>query len=370
MWLRNLEADRLRNLRAVSVELAAGLTLVTGRNGQGKTSVLEAIYLLGTGHSFRTRRLDEAIGWGGGPLRVGGRLSHLTGEVTLTVIAEGRERRLLADGIEQDLEGFLGRLDLVALPSDGTRVLRDAPEGRRRFLDGGIVGLRPAFLRDLGEYRRVLAERNALLRQIRGATDDRARELDVWEDRLAAAGARVHRARREYAMELGTGLGEIERALFPDEGPITLGYRPSPAPAADADPADFASVFREALRRGRRRDAAFGFTAEGPHRDDFHVELGEVDLRRYGSAGQVRAAMIALSFGKLGLLRDRRRETPLLLMDDFDSDLDEGRASALADFLHGGNFQGILATSKEGFVDGLGVPFRKVRMDGGAAREA
>ena len=113
-----------------------------------------------------------------------------------------------------------------------------------------------------------------------------------------------------------------------------------------------------------------GFTAEGPHRDDLEATLSGADLRKFGSAGQLRAAMIILCAGKLGLLRDKRGESPLFLMDDFDSDLDEGRTRSLVDFLRDGGFQALLATSKEGFVDRLGVPFHHIRMEGGLARAA
>jgi DNA replication and repair protein RecF len=165
-------------------------------------------------------------------------------------------------------------------------------------------------------------------------------------------------------------MGPAERMLFPDGESVRIRYRPSPAATGDADPSRFEELFRDALARKRRRDQALGFTADGPHRDDLEVTLDGADLRKFGSAGQLRAAMIALCAGKLGLLRDKRREAPLFLMDDFDSDLDEGRTRSLVDFLRDGGFQALMATSKDGFVDRLGVPFHRIRMEGGLARAA
>jgi len=371
MWLRTLNADKLRNLRSVAIDLTAGLTVVTGRNGQGKTSLLEAAYLIGTAHSFRTRKSDELVGWQGGPLRVSAEVDCLTGGSSLGLVIDHGARRLFVDGTERQLEEFLGRLDLVALPGEAMRVLRDGPDGRRRFMDSGVVGLRPLFLRDLREYRHVLAERNALLRRgSRGGALSRGDEMETWEERLATAAARVHKKRREYVVGLAAKLGPAERALFPEGQEIRLGYRPSPARAAEEDPSQFHSLYREALARSRPRDAALGFTADGPHRDDLEVTLDGADLRKYGSAGQLRAAMIALSAGKLGLLKDQRQESPLFLMDDFDSDLDEARTRSLVDFLRDGGFQALLATSKDGFMDRLGFPFPRIRMEGGLARAA
>jgi DNA replication and repair protein RecF len=371
VWLTEIEADRLRNLKAVQLGLPAGLTLVAGRNGQGKSSLLEAVYLLGTGRSFRTRRTEELIAWGGGPLRVSGGLTSRLGRGKLTVVLDGERRGLLVDGAEQDLESFIGRLDVVDLTGERMKVLRGGPDERRRFLDRGIVGLEPSYLRAIAECRRVLQQRNALLRsgQYRGIESVSA-ELDVWDERLVRAAKEVHRRRREYALELSAGLGEAGRALFQQGEELRLHYRPSPAAAGDEAPDRFAESYRARLSESRGRDLSLGHTAEGPHRDDLLVKLGKIDLRRFGSAGQVRASMIALKLSKLCIVQKARGEAPLFLMDDFDSDLDETRVGALAAFLQDGGFQALVATSKEALADRLEVTFMKVRMDDGRALPA
>src|SRR5258706_14752348 len=169
---------------------------------------------------------------------------------------------------------------------------------------------------------------------------------------------------------MASRMGPAERWLFPDGEQLHVRYLPSPAATDESDPAELEARFREALVQKRRRDRTLGFTTEGPHRDDIDVTLDGVDLRKFGSAGQLRAAMIALCAGKLGLLRDERRETPPFLLADFDSDLDEGRTRSLVDFLREGGFQSLMATSKVGFVDRLGVPFHRIQMEGGMARAA
>ena len=359
MILRTLQADRIRNLRTVSLELPPGLTVISGRNGHGKTSVLEAVYLLATAHSFRTRRAEEIVERDGGPLRVMGDVDGVRGPRALAVVVDQGQRRLCVDGSERELDGFLGCLDLVALAGDEMRVLREGPEARRRFLDRGLAGLRPSYLREAAEYRRTLAERNALLRRRRsGGSEPTASEMETWEERLAVAAARLHRQRREFVVRLATRSGAAERALFPDGETLTLRYAPSPP---DED-------LRGALRRGRGRDLALGFTADGPHRDDLEITLEGADLRAFGSAGQLRAAMVALAAAKLELLREDRREAPLFLMDDFDSDLDEMRVDSLIEFLRGGGFQALLTTSKDGVVDRLGVAISRIRMETGKVR--
>jgi DNA replication and repair protein RecF len=366
--LRSLEADRFRNLRSVAVSLESNLTVLVGKNGQGKSGILESIYLLGTGYSHRTRKFDELIAWDGGPARVSGVVASRRGESRLAVVLEDGERRLVADGIERSLDDFLGRLDVVALPSDGTRVLRDAPETRRRFLDSGIVGLRGSYLKELGDYRRTLSERNALLRARssrgeRGGSD----ELGAWDERVVEAAARVHTERRAYATRLAAALAQPERSFLGMGASILVRYQPSPAESREQGPGGFRAIFRRALEKERERDQSLGFTAVGPHRDDLRVELGGVDLRRFGSAGQVRAAMVVLSLGKLEVLKESKGDSPVFLMDDFDSDLDEPRARALASYLASGGFQAVLATAKEGFAGRLGVPVRTIRVEAGKA---
>jgi DNA replication and repair protein RecF len=369
MWLTHLEADRLRNLKAVGLGLAAGLTMVHGRNGQGKSTLLEGIYLLATGRSFRTRQIEELIFWDGGPLRVAGKVASRVGRSELTVVVDEGTKSLLADGGQKRLEEYIGRLDVVDLTGERMKVLRGAPEERRRFLDRGIVALHPAYLRSLGDYRRVLQQRNALLRGGAGRGKG-MNELDAWDERLIIAAAELHSRRREYAVLLASTLGEIGRRILDDGQELTLRYRPSPAETAERGPDRFAETYAKKLAETRERDLRTGHTCRGPHRDEMAVELEKIDLRRYGSAGQLRASMIALKLGKLSLLHRDRGEAPLFLMDDFDSDLDEGRASAVAAFLDGGGFQAVVATSKEELAGRLGVSYETVRMEGGRARVA
>jgi DNA replication and repair protein RecF len=367
LWLRSIEADRFRNLRAAVLALDAGLTVLQGRNGQGKSSILEAAYLLATGKSFRTRTLQDCVSWDGGPATVSGRVSSRSGDHQLGVVLTDGQRQLLADGSERDFENYLGRLAVVDLTVERMKILRGNPDERRRLVDRGMVGLATARLRDLVEYRRLLAHRNALLRRIGPAAGARElAQLAAWDERLAVAGGRVHDARRRYAVQLAAALGPPSRALFPDGQALVVRYQPSPRRAAEVEGGEYTGVLLEDLERHRARDQGFGLTHVGPHRDDLAIELDGVDLRRFGSAGQVRAATVALKLAKLDLLRSQLGETPLFLIDDFDTDLDEPRMRALAAYLRDGACQTLAATSKEGLADRLEFAARVVQVSGGA----
>lgn len=360
MWLQWLHVRAVRNLRDVRLDLPEGLVLVVGRNAQGKTSLLEAIYLLSTGRSFRTRRVEDAIARDGGPLEIEGGVRTRLGETRLEVRLEPEGRRLVADGAEHEPGDYLGRLDVVAVTLDRMSVLRGPPVERRRFLDRGVAGLDPAFVRRLGEYRRCLGQRNALLRA-RGSDA----ELDAWDGRVAEAATRVHLGRRDYAARLAASLDGVASVTVPEGEALELGYRPSPPDVAGVAADRMESAFVEALARGRSRDRERGFTGVGPHRDELSIGLQGMDLRRFGSAGQVRSAMIALKLGKLVLQRGGKEDSPLFLLDDLDADLDEARLAALGDFLHRGGFQTVAATSKEAVAERLGTARLKVSVERG-----
>ena len=236
MILNKIEAERFRNLESLSLELDPGLTVIHGENAQGKTSLLEAVYLVATGRSFRTRRLEEVVSWEGGPARVAGEVSHRLGKSRLAVTVEGNQRRLLAEGAEVELDEFLGRLDVVDLTAERMRVVHGAPDERRRFLDRGALSLRASYLHDLGRYRRTLANRNALVR--RGGPLDplRETELDAWDEKLVEAAAALHRERRSYAEALDGQLGGIGARLLAGERKLAVRYCPSRPPRPRSRP--------------------------------------------------------------------------------------------------------------------------------------
>jgi len=368
MRLESLKVDRFRNLRTVDLGLPAGLTVVSGGNGQGKTSLLEAAYLLGTGRSFRTRRFSDLVAWKNGPLQIVGKVRSRRGEIELGVTAdESGDRQLLVNRGPCGIEDFLGCFDVVDLSADRMAVLRGGPDERRRFLDRGIVGLGPSYLVVIGEFRRVLQQRNALLRRGPGGG---GAELDAWDDRWVAAARELHLQRRIYARHLDAEVRSIGPEILPDGKALGIRYRPSPAELEDAGEDRLAGLLADRIARCRGRDLELRHTSEGPHRDELLVELDGVDLRRFGSAGQVRAAMIALKLGKLSLLRQARGEAPVFLMDDFDTDLDEARMAALIEHLRDAGLQSVVATSKEEWAARIAGAELKLRMIEGAARAA
>ncbi len=317
-----IEVESVRNLVRQRVGLAP-MVVVSGANAQGKSSFLEAAYLLATTRSFRVVDPREAIAHGAPHLRVAGAVRGATGavcEIGMGLPKARGERSLSVGQSDAKLAEYLGLLPTLALAGDSLRSIAGSPAERRRFTDRATAAADPVHLGDLGEYRRALGQRNELLRV--GAGD---RELDAFEQVLARSGERLARRRARQVEAWQHEIGAWPE-LFPEGETVRLRYRRAGLGTEDAS----AERLAEKLAAARARDRQLGRTSVGPHRDDLALEAQGVDLLRFGSAGQVRSALSALTLAQARSVRaSRGGEPPLLVLDDVDTDLDAGRLAAL-----------------------------------------
>ncbi len=352
-----LATDGFRNLATQRVELNSDLVVVYGANAQGKSSFLEAAYLLATTRSFRTRDPRETIRHGGERSFVRGAVDEGSGAIELAVArGRGRGDRALSVGeYEVELAEYLEHLPALVTTGESIRSVAGSPSERRRYVDRATAAAQPGHLPDLAELRRLLSQRNQLLRQ--EASDA---ELDPWDELLARVGERIVRRRLEQIEAWQGGLGDWA-SLFPEGADLKLVYRRAGAGK------DEALTAREALARARRTDRRLGVTSVGPHRDDLVLEVGGRDLWRFGSAGQIRSALEALTLAQARRVRELRADrTPLLILDDVDSDLDPGRFQGLLAAARV-EAQVLAATSKPEMV--RGVASRRLRVEDGVIHE-
>jgi len=343
MLVAALEARGFRNLDHVELPLAKGVTVVHGANGAGKTNLLEALSLGLTGSSWRTRTERELIGFGGELARA---------EVT---VEDGSERRTFVasvsrgDGRRQRLNGKPVGPDSAALrpavalfSPDRLVLIKGAPGERRRHVDSFLGAVWPARADLRRRYGRALAQRNALLGRIRaGAASEDA--LAAWDSELAGEAAELVEARREAIELLAPSFGRLGDSLGL-AGDATLGYRPR---TGLSDAVEIADQLRE--RRGG--DLERGYSTHGPHLDEIEIALDGRALRRYGSQGEQRAALLALLFAEREALLDVRGTPPLMLLDDVTSELDPQRRALLLELLQGGGQALITATEPSAVPD-------------------
>jgi DNA replication and repair protein RecF len=313
--LSHFTARDFRNLQPLDIAPAAGSHLLLGGNGAGKTSILEAIYALATTRSFRAAQIVDCVAHGGSGFELWGEVLS-DRRTDLAVAVRDGERQRTVNGKPAPLADHLAVLPVVAWAALEAAVLTGAPSARRRFLDRGVVGIRPAALDILGRYREALRQKRELL--VRDAAG-----IEVWNEILAPAAAEVIRLRAAYVellrRELAAVLDEARAApgaptglRLPDVG---LRYLPSPSQGLEGAAAIAAVLDRASDRERRRQQPLFG-----PHRDELEVTWGAHDLRRVASAGE-RKALSLLLLAAHGRVLERSGRTPLYLLDDADAEL-------------------------------------------------
>lgn len=321
---RRLEVVDLRPWERLEVDLPAGPVVLCGPNGAGKTSLIEALALACLGVSPRTSREAEAIRRGAEALRVALELEGPAGVHRREIgYAPRLGRRLRIDGdLVRSLAAWRAPGAVLVFLPEELRAVKGPPAARRRHLDRLLEAAADGYARDLGEYATALAQRNALLRRVRAGLTGAA-GLAPWERRLAAAGAAVAQVRRTAVAQLAPGFAAWLAALGGgDEGDLRL--EPSP-PGLDEVPGDrLEEALAEAFARGRQRDIHAAQTLAGPHRDDVWIGARGADLRRTGSQGEQRTAVLALVLAHRDHLA-RTAAAPVLLLDDALSELDPGR---------------------------------------------
>ncbi|MCC7434272.1 MAG: DNA replication/repair protein RecF [Methanoregulaceae archaeon] len=322
--LTGLILEGFRNYRHAALEPNAGFHVLAGPNAQGKTSLLEAIYLISTTRLLRGMRDAEAIREGEDRFRVEGSVAQGRTSLAVTLERGGRKRALLNGVGLPRAADLIGRLPSVCITALDLPMVSGEPGERRMFLDLELSQVYPAYLRALSLYKRALEQRNALLKQAqdRFVPDE---SFSAWEAQMATYGASLRDYRRRFVEELSPLAAEAQAELGEGES-LKITY-------VSRDEALTAAEYEAALVQNRRQDIARGTTTAGPHRDDLSLTIAGRDGRLYGSQGQQRSAVIAMKLGTLELMRDKLGEPPILLLDDMLSDLDAGRRARLCQWV-------------------------------------
>ena len=315
--------------------------VITGRNGQGKTNVLEALFWLSTLRPHRATRLRELVKWGHKEALVEGRVLCEGLEHRLSVELKGSTRQARREDKNCRAADYFGALSVVLFVPEDVGLVRGAPDSRRRFIDRAIFTGRPAYLADVLDYRRALDARNRLLRE--GAPDS---QVETYEETLANQADKVIEARRQYIDWVSPEFARVYDSIAGEDSKGTLRYRPS----VDVVSENRVGALREMWAVDRARDRQRGFTQRGPHTDDLVFGLRERPARTYASQGQQRAMVLALKIAEIGLLQKRFGRTPVLLLDDVSSELDPDRNARLFDFLDRFEGQVFITTTDSSFL--------------------
>lgn len=325
MILKSVELNNFRNYESLHMELDSGTNILYGDNAQGKTNILESIYVSGTTKSHKGSKDREMI-------RFGCEESHIRtivekGGVDYQIdmhLKKNRSKGIAINRIPiRKASELFGILNLVFFSPEDLNIIKNGPSERRRFLDLELCQLNKLYLYELTLYNKILNQRNKLLKDIifRPELKD---TLSVWDDQLVESGKKIIEAREEFVRELGVIVQKIHKSLSGDKEELILSYEPDSR----------AEELEQKMREYRERDLKFGQTTAGPHRDDLSFFVDQVDIRRFGSQGQQRTSALSLKLSEIELVKKSIHETPILLLDDVLSELDSNRQTFLLNSIH------------------------------------
>lgn len=350
MKIESLKLYQFRSYESLNFFPHEKMTVLLGENAQGKTNILEAIYLCATGKSHRGAKDAQLIKWGCDAAYIGLDLEKRKQKRRIEMrLLKDKGKQLRIDGASVTRIGeLMGCLNAVFFSPEDLRLVKDGPSERRRFMDIELSQMYPAYFYDLSAYLRSVSQRNALLKQLqvgRGSED----QLLPWEDQIALYGSKVYIRRKELLEDLSPLAQELHHKLSGEREKLILRYD-SELKASSQDEAKQALL--DLMLAQRQEDIKKGLTKRGLHKDDIELRLDGMDLRAYASQGQQRSAALALKLSELQWMTEKTGEKPVFLLDDVLSELDESRQNMLLEAAL--PYQTLITSThwdKQGFAD-------------------
>ncbi len=341
MIIRSLELRNFRNYHSLDIEFHPNTNVLYGDNAQGKTNILESVYVSGTTKSHKGSKDKEMI-------QIGAQESHIRMYVEKNEIVHkidmhlkrGKGKGIAIDGIpiKRSTE-LLGLLHIIFFSPEDLTIIKNGPGERRRFLNMELSQLDKVYVHHLTEYNKILANRNKLLKQIYHDTSLLS-TLDIWDKQLCQYGKKIIEVRSQFIEELKEIVEKTHYQLSGGRENLVMHYEP------DVE----VEEYENALLKSRDRDLATFMTNTGPHRDDISFLIGDIDIRRFGSQGQQRTCALSLKLSEIALVKRKIKQTPVLLLDDVMSELDRNRQNYLLENIH--DIQTIITcTGLEEFID-------------------
>lgn len=327
MYLNDIQLIRYRNYEHLALSTNHQVNLFIGANAQGKTNLLEAIYVLALTRSHRTHKDKELIAWDAEHAEIEGRITRELGDLRLKIRISKQGKKASINGLEQRrLSQYIGSLNAVMFAPEDLEIVKGSPGVRRRFLDVELGQVYPTYLYHLSQYQKILLQRNNALKQWSPANQVM---MEIWDEQIAAYGSKIMRKRQQFITQLQAWAEEIHAGITNDTEQLKIVYKPS----FDCNPLDEESVlinqFMIKLSQMRDQEVRRGTTLVGPHRDDIQFLINDKDAQVYGSQGQQRTVGLSVKLAEIELIHQEIGEYPLLLLDDVLSELDQNRQNQL-----------------------------------------
>jgi len=319
MWIENIKINNFRNYDNEEINLCKNINIFYGENAQGKTNIIESIFLSSMGKSFRTNKDREMINLNKEEslVEISFVKSDRKGKIKIEL---SNKKNIYLNGVKlKKLSELLGNINIVIFTPDDINILKGGPQNRRRFLDIMISQLKPNYMYNLNLYLKTLEQRNNYLRQIKEENKDE-NLLDIWDEKLAEYAFKICQYRNEFINKIKNKIKSIHNEITSKKEDIEIEYITECYNKEE---------YIKLLKKRRKLDIIKGFTTKGIHRDDFNILINDKQLNIYGSQGQHRTAILSLKLSELNIIYEETGEYPILLLDDFMSELDNNRRKQL-----------------------------------------
>lgn len=329
MIVKNLKLNNYRNYSELRVDFSDGLNIIKGANAQGKTNLIEAIYMCSIGKSLRASKEKQTIKWDMERAYISLDVEKKYGKSNIEIIiSKNAKKTVRINKISiKKIGELMGELNAVFFSPDELKLIKESPEDRRRFMDISLSQMSKNYFYLLGKYERVLANRNKLLKE------DLSREkllstLSIWDEQLATIGSKIILNRIQFLQNLAPYALLSHKYLTSDSEELKLDY----TGIIGSTEEEIKQKFLQALNKNLEKDIKLCFTSVGPHRDDIKVSVNGIDVRTFGSQGQQRTCALSLKLAELEIIEKQTGEKPILLLDDVLSELDNSRKKRLLNF--------------------------------------
>ena len=320
MYVKSLDLLNFRNYEKLSLTLDPGINIFYGANAQGKTNILEAVYLAGTSKSHRGTRDRDMIRMGESEAHIRMHVDKNDSDYRIDMhLRKNKSKGIAIGGVPIRRAGELfGIVNIVFFSPEDLNIIKNGPSERRRLVDRILCEIDRIYMSDLTQYGKCLNQRNRLLHDLY-FNPSLESELPVWDEQLVNYGCRIIAKREEFVRMLENIASEIHAELTGEKEKLTLVYEPNVT----------VEEFANKVARSRDADRKIKSTTVGPHRDDVCIKVNDMDLRLYGSQGQQRTTAISLKLSEIRIIEERIRNKPVLLLDDVLSELDRDRQNYL-----------------------------------------
>ena len=326
MHIKEISLENFRNYEKQNIILNPDINIIYGNNAQGKTNIIEAIFLCSYGKSFRAKKDSDLIKFGKERAKVEVLYKKIDREGKITVNIDNKKLFYINDINQKKISDIIGKINIVTFTPDDIEIIKDGPQRRRKFLDMMISSLKPNYIHLLNTYNKALEQRNNYLRQIK-IENKSINMLDIWDETLSEYSYKIFEYRKYFIDKFSEKL-EVFHNLITKSGKeeIKIKYISN---GRDRE------SYLENLRKSRQVDIKRGFTATGIHRDDFMIYINNRPVAIFGSQGQQRTAVLTLKLCELQIVKDELNENPILLLDDFMSELDNQRRKSFLENIEG-----------------------------------